>query len=1010
MMRCLLSLWLVILVALAGFLSPAVADVLAEIPPELARWQSWVLHDEQEALCPSAYNDGAVVRCQWPSRLTVDVKEDGGGFEQHWVMFADGWVTLPGSRQMWPDGVIVDGASAAVVNRENRPSVRLTPGEHHIKGRFYWMRMPEMMRVPPSVGLISLTVGGQKIESPVVDVQGRLWLHRRAVQSSRQDRLKVQIFRLINDSIPMQVTTLLRLDVSGQVREIHLKNVSIQNLVPMALTSQLPARITSKGELMIQARPGRWQVQLVGRMPDLITKLGIGDSPYGDEVWSFQPQHHLRMVEIEGVPQVEPGQTDMPNQWRSYAAYLIKPKSTLRFRAIRRGDPDPVPDQLSLFRRWWLDFDGKGFTLQDTVDGTLSRQWYMAMNSPVVLGRVSVDGKDQVITAQGDMKMAGVELRRGDLKLQSDARLPVPSGRVSAVGWDHDFKSVTGELYLPPGWRLMTALGVDQVSDTWLQRWSLLDFFVVLIIGLAVFKLRGWRWGTLALTTMVLLFQEPGAPRMVWLHILAVLALLPLLPDNWIKRVVSLWGLGALLALLIISIPFVVNQVRWGLYPQLAHHNDHPAGGGVRVHTAQDPKEQAPKAVGPESIDKGQRRGKFKKPYASAPMESDAMGRPQEAVWHQDPDALVPTGPGVPQWRWQTVRLRWNGPVAKDQTMQLILLPPWVNLTLALLRAILLGLFIWGVIDWKPWWLKMHSQLAPGGAPAAMLLLLAAAQWSPAHAAGAGGFPTPEMLDTLKQRLLEPADCLPFCADISRLQVDVADDDLRIMLKVHAANQIAIPLPVNRKSWAPDQILLDNAPISGMGRDDNGGLWAVVPSGLHTVIMLGSVARETMVQIPLPLKPHLASFVAKGWSVQGIMPDGTVGSSVQLNRIQAKQSSQRTPRDNGALPPFLHVRRKLHLGLTWRVNTTIERVTPVGTPIVVNLPLLANESVTTAGLHVDKGHALINMSADQRRISFSSTLKITPKIQLSAPRAVPWTESWLLDASPIWHCDLSGIA
>ena len=49
-------------------------------------------------------------------------------------------------------------------------------------------------------------------------------------------------------------------------------------------------------------------------------------------------------------------------------------------------------------------------------------------------------------------------------------------------------------------------------------------------------------------------------------------------------------------------------------------------------------------------------------------------------------------------------------------------------------------------------------------------------------------------------------------------------------------------------------------------------------------------------------------------------------------------------------------------------------------------------------------------SADQRQVSYTSTLKISPQIQLTAPRAVPWTEIWILDASPIWHCDLEGIA
>jgi hypothetical protein len=1012
MMKRWLSIYLILLILTTGFALPVAADLSSgEIPPELGRWRSWVLHGQDEALCPSAYNDGTAVRCQWPTQLTVHVHDDGALFKQRWLVFAQGWVPLPGSLEMWPDGVVVDGNSAAVVNRGNQPSVRLSPGEHHIKGRFYWLRTPEMMRVPPSVGLISLTVGGRKIDSPVIDANGRLWLHGQKSRSVQEDQLKVRIFRLIDDSIPMRLTTLLRLDISGQAREMHLKKVLVDNALPVELVSQLPARLSADGDLFVQARPGRWEIRLVARMPDSVTKISTGKSSYGDEVWSFQPQHHLRMVEIGGVAQVEPGQTDMPDEWRQFAAYLMKPETTMLFKEIRRGDPEPVPDQLSLFRQWWLDFDGKGLTLQDTIDGTLSRQWYLAVNSPMVLGRVSVDGKDQVITAQGDERKAGVELRRGDLKLQSDARLPDRTGFFNAVGWDHDFKKVSGELHLPPGWRLMAAVGVDQVSDTWLQRWSLLDFFVVLMIALAVFKLRGWRWGILALVTMVLLFHEPGAPRMVWLHILAVLALLPLLPENWIKRTVLIWGVVAVLTLLIISIPFVVHQIRWGIYPQLAPHNDDPVVTLTDSQADQIPKEAAAPQISSKLLDKEAPLRRRLEPEAYSVSSDEAMGRTDKAVWHQDPDALIPTGPGLPEWRWHTVRLNWNGPVARDQGVRLLLLSPRLNLILALLRVSLLSLFIWGVIDWKPWWDKFQNPLKSAQTKTAiMLFVLVVAHWSAARAESEGTFPPKEMLETLKQRLLEPPDCLPYCADVSRLEVAVSGDNLRVILKVHAANQTTIPLPVNRKSWTPDQVLLDNAPISGMSRDKGGGLWAVVPPGLHTVVMLGNVAHEGMIQIPLPLKPHLASYAAKGWAVKGILPDGTVGSSIQLTRILEQQSSKTFARDNTVLPSFLQVRRELHLGLTWQVSTTIERVTPKGTPVVVNLPLLANESMTTAGFHVDKGHVLINMSADESKVSYLSALKITPTIQLTAPQAVPWTEKWVLDASPIWHCDLEGIA
>ena len=56
---------------------PANADGRA-IPPELQRWQSWVLDGHEERLCPGTFNDGAAKRCRWPSRLEIHAGADGG--------------------------------------------------------------------------------------------------------------------------------------------------------------------------------------------------------------------------------------------------------------------------------------------------------------------------------------------------------------------------------------------------------------------------------------------------------------------------------------------------------------------------------------------------------------------------------------------------------------------------------------------------------------------------------------------------------------------------------------------------------------------------------------------------------------------------------------------------------------------------------------------------------------------------------------------------------------------
>lgn len=370
----------------------------------------------------------------------------------------------------------------------------------------------------------------------------------------------------------------------------------------------------------------------------------------------------------------------------------------------------------------------------------------------------------------------GVELRRGYLNLQADARIAKHTTAMSAVGWDHDFQSVVGTLHLPPGWRLFAATGVDTVSDSWLMQWTLLDFFLVLIITLSLFKLRSWKWAFVGFSALVLIFHEPGAPRWVWLYIIAVLALQPVLPKGWVKRVVQLWGSGAMIVLLLITIPFVVNQIRWGIYPQLA-----PAAGKGVVPYVGDKAESAlsntslltearvaPVAPVEESTVSDARR-KFKRSKLGSPKEkAQPMIQEQQVVLQQqDPNAIIPTGPGLPRWQWQTIDLRWSGPVTKTQQYRLYLLSPVVNLVLTLLRVFLLLMMIWSLLDWRRYWRQWGDRL--GIVASVILLMICAGVLLPRGArADEVSFPSADLLQELRRRLLEKPDCFPQCADISQ--------------------------------------------------------------------------------------------------------------------------------------------------------------------------------------------------------------------------------------------------
>ena len=536
----------------------------------------------------------------------------------------------------------------------------------------------------------------------------------------------------------------------------------------------------------------------------------------------------------------------------------------------------------------------------------------------------------------------------------------------------------------------------------WLQRWTLLDFFLVLIIAIATFKLRGPKTAILILATLVLIFHEPGAPRQVWLHLLVATVLLRYLPAGWFKRLVKLWGAGAVIALIVIALPFMVQQIRSAIYPQLAQVRHGP--GYQRLTTdggnmAESVRSDAPRVA---SMEKALGR-KTSRPGLSAP---DAVT--PKARLATDPDALIQTGPGLPAWRWKSIPLRWNGPVDRRQQLRLWLIPPFANLLLGLVRVALLFFSIWAFMDLPNWRRHLPRPPVPGVCPVILLVLLLMPGPAPRAEDPPSAFPPQQLLDDLRQRLLEPAPCHPHCVDVSRLELAATPDQLRLILQVHAIVDTAIPLPITLDTWRPSQVVLDNEAGASLARDDQGNLWMVAPRGVHRIKMSGPTGSVDDIRIAFPIVPHVGTYAGVGWQARGFRPDSRMEATLALTRVKTDGSAKTdTPRAD--IPAYFHMTRTLNLGIQWEVTTHIQRLTSPGQPAMLAVPLLKDASLTTPGILVENGLAQIAVAPDQTEIRFSSTIPISPSIQLTAPQAAPWTETWVLDAATLWHCSMTGL-
>ena len=206
--------FLVMLVILAASPPAPAADAL-NIPSPLEPWKQWVLHNMDERLCPTEFNREDGYQCVWPSRLELFVKPAEGRFELHLLVFAKSWVSLPGGAEIWPTAVKLADQEVPLINRSGIPSIEVGEGEHVVSGFFEWQDMPEVIQIPANSGLIALNINDQPVASPVLDKKGRLWLQKRAPKEDKENRLEMHIFRLLDDEIPLMVTSHLQLDKSG---------------------------------------------------------------------------------------------------------------------------------------------------------------------------------------------------------------------------------------------------------------------------------------------------------------------------------------------------------------------------------------------------------------------------------------------------------------------------------------------------------------------------------------------------------------------------------------------------------------------------------------------------------------------------------------------------------------------------------------------------------------------------------------------------------------------------
>ena len=962
------------------------------IPEVLRPWEDWVTWSDTQRDCPTTYNSANDRICFWPSQLALAADQQSGSWDITVTVFAETWVPLPGSSEVWPLNVRANGAAVVVVERAGGPAVQLPTGRHELAGEFKWERMPQSIAIPQQVGLLSLTVDNETVEVPSWDASGHVWLQRIQTKEAEKDFVAAKVYRLIEDGIPIWLRTEVELTVSGKSREEVLGWVLPAGWKLATIESPLPVAVDDRARMKAQVRAGKWTISLHAFRTADVREIQFAQDAKpitSRELLGFKARPEFRLAEIEGLQSVDVTQTTFPTKWGQLPVYQWETSSAFKLIEKIRGMGLQRPEGLSINRQFWLDEDGKSLTYRDTVNGQMQQIWRLDVAAGQELGAVRVDGKGQLITANPKTGAHGVEIRTRNLNMEAIGRID-RTKQLSATGWQTDVDSLGWTIALPPGWRLFALFGADRVEGDWLTAWSLLDLFLLLIFSIAVVRMWGFQAGVVAFLAFGLAYHEPGSPRLAWIFLLMPMALLRVVLEGTGRRWIMAWGYFAVALLIITLVPFVASQIQSTLYPQLEIPGVNYASRGMFWWL--------------DAIyERSARIGAM--PSVTRALEQQAVIAERAAQVEipnllYDPKARIQTGPGPPEWNWNQVFCQSDGPVSAEQQIKPVLISQTQHKLLSIARlTFLLALF---AIFFD---VKLRTPFSKRRTAAAAVVLLMCVFPSQLPAAE---IPDESMLNTLRERLLEPADAYPHAGEIPSVELKLDGNRVQLDAEIHTALEVAVPLPGRLSVWTPVSVTIDEKPAELVCRREE-YLWIVLPQGVHRVAVESILADLTDWEWTFLLRPRRVAITAPGWNVSGVRSNGIPEQQVFFAR-QQRGTEGAAAYDRKDFDAVVAVDRHVETGLIWQVRNQVNRLSAPGKAISLRVPLLPGENVLTSNVEVEDGLIEVQLGAGQEQFTWMSDLPVAAEINMLAPQTEQWVERWYLVTSPVWHMAPSGLA
>lgn len=969
----------------------------SKIPSALIEWKDWVLDDVKDRECPIDYKTGET-KCTWYRDIRMHQSEKKLDFNMSVILYKNqSKVTLPSAHLAWVKDVKINGEKAIVLDFNSKPLVILDKGIYNISGSIPWNKNLKSVVLPPSVALVNLYKDSEKVSNFLLDSNARLWLDKTSTSSAEKGSLSVSLYRKVIDGHPIKMQTYLHFSVSGKMRSVTLDGVLLDTFLPTAIQGSLDATITKDNKLKVEVKAGEWEIILDSYTPQNISILQKPKHTFvydNQEVWSLQKNPYYRTIDIKGVTAIDPSQSNMPQNWRNLPAFLIEDKP-FEIKELYKSTKQQQKNEFVLKRQIWLDFDGKGYTISDNIKAQISEVRRLEASNVLDLASVSINGKATLITTVNNNPQKGVELRKEHLNIQAFSRVEGNISMPPVNGWGEKFDSAQMTLNLPVGWKLFASFGSDRETFSWVDKWDLMDIFLVLLLSIGIYQLFGWRWSVLATLFIILLWHENDAPTLIWLILLALLALLRVLNEGKIKKLMKFLMFIVVGVAILQVLSFTVHEIRTALHPQLEKKFHTGFGSSAYDSTVTSSKDYIGKKMSAPRLQTSE-------VMAEAPRKKVNKLESQIMQNRINPNAIVQTGIAKPKWTWITHNFYWQSAIASEQRLELWLISPMISKVLKILHIIgmffLLYMFLREFIQSMIPKLKKHSSLF-GGAKALSFMLVFLLL--PPHTLRAD-IPSDTLLQELKSKLTTAPTCLPHCVGIESVELGIVDNILEINMDISAKENVSLPIFGNRNIWMPSTVTIDGK-AANLNTDKSGKLWIVLSKGSHKIQLRGNILGQEQIILSsvLPLRNIKNLSTDTAWQVSS-----NNKSYIEINNLkeQKKKNSEKSK-----IEPLINVERTLYFGQRWYIDTRVWLENRIDKPHTLLYSLLPNESILNKEIEEKNGKVLLHLDNKNRQYRWRSSIPITENLELHYPKNSTHLESWQMDIASIWAMDYEGL-